>query len=115
MRGTGGQADRVAYLRAEQGADSSDSGIATAMEQTRTVPRAAHGHVPPQVSDASPFRTHPTGLTALTAKAIARFGWHPTIGYALAGFAAATLTVVAGGRTGTVRVTIPLTSWFGLL
>jgi hypothetical protein len=46
---------------------------------------------------------------------VARFGWHPTAGYALAGFAAATLAVIAGGRTGTVRVTIPLTSWFGLL
>lgn len=40
---------------------------------------------------------------------------HPTAWYAAAGFAASVLTVVAGGRVGTVRVTIPLTTWFGLL
>jgi hypothetical protein len=39
----------------------------------------------------------------------------PTLGYALAGCAAGTLTVLAGGRIGTVRVTTPLTTWFGLL
>lgn len=40
---------------------------------------------------------------------------HRTAAVAAAGFLASSLIVVAGGRAGTVRVTIPLTSWFGLL
>lgn len=40
---------------------------------------------------------------------------HSTLRYAGAGFAASLLIVVAGGHIGTVRVTIPLTTWFGLL
>jgi hypothetical protein len=39
---------------------------------------------------------------------------HPTTVVAGAGFAASTLTVLAGGRVGTVRTTIPLTTWFGI-
>ena len=39
---------------------------------------------------------------------------HLTVLVAAAGCAASTLTVLAGGRTGTVRVSIPLTTWFGL-
>jgi hypothetical protein len=40
---------------------------------------------------------------------------HPTASLGGAGFVAAWLTVVAGGRVGTVKSVIPLTSWFGLL
>jgi hypothetical protein len=40
---------------------------------------------------------------------------HPTAWFAAAGFTASLLTVVAGGRVGTVQVNIPLTTWFGLL
>jgi len=40
-------------------------------------------------------------------------GCHRTAAVAAAGFLASSLIVVAGGRAGTVRVTIPLTSWFG--
>lgn len=40
---------------------------------------------------------------------------HPAVPLAIAGFAAATLTVVAGGRVGTVTTVIPLTDWLGLL
>jgi alpha-1,6-mannosyltransferase len=40
---------------------------------------------------------------------------HRTAAVAAAGFVVSALIVVAGGRTGTVRVTIPLTTWFGLL
>jgi hypothetical protein len=39
---------------------------------------------------------------------------HP-VGYALAGFALCGVVVLAGGQVGTVPVTIPLTTWFGLL
>ena len=40
---------------------------------------------------------------------------HPTVVLvAAAGCAASVLTVLAGGRTGTVRVSIPLSTWFGL-
>jgi hypothetical protein len=40
---------------------------------------------------------------------------HSTLRYAGAGFAASLLIVLAGGHIGTVRVTIPLTTWFGVL
>ncbi|MEP7020521.1 MAG: polyprenol phosphomannose-dependent alpha 1,6 mannosyltransferase MptB [Pseudonocardiales bacterium] len=40
---------------------------------------------------------------------------HPATTLAVAGFLAATLIVFAGGRIGTVRSTIPLTDWLGLL
>jgi hypothetical protein len=40
---------------------------------------------------------------------------HPTAWFAAAGFAASALTVVAGGRVGTIQINIPLTTWFGLL
>lgn len=40
---------------------------------------------------------------------------HPFGSLAVAGFLASCLTVVAGGRIGTVKTTIPLTDWFGLL
>jgi hypothetical protein len=46
---------------------------------------------------------------------LARILRHPTAWFAAAGFAASTLTVVAGGRVGTVQVNIPLSTWFGLL
>ncbi|MDT4938048.1 MAG: hypothetical protein QOG80_1719 [Pseudonocardiales bacterium] len=39
---------------------------------------------------------------------------HPTISLATAGFLAGWLTVIAGGRVGTVRSVIPLTDWLGL-
>ncbi|PZS19307.1 MAG: hypothetical protein DLM57_04340 [Pseudonocardiales bacterium] len=39
----------------------------------------------------------------------------PAAPLAIVGFAAATLTVVAGGRVGTVKSVIPLTDWMGLL
>lgn len=39
----------------------------------------------------------------------------PAVALALAGFAAAALVVVAGGRVGTVKSVIPLTDWLGLL
>lgn len=40
---------------------------------------------------------------------------YSTAWFAAAGFAASALTVVAGGHVGTVRVNIPLSTWFGLL
>lgn len=40
---------------------------------------------------------------------------HPAIALAAAGFTAGWITVLAGGRVGTVKSVIPLTSWFGLL
>jgi hypothetical protein len=40
---------------------------------------------------------------------------HPAPSLAVAGFAAASLTEVAGGQVGTVKSVIPLTRWFGLL
>lgn len=40
---------------------------------------------------------------------------HAAWALGIAGFAMATLTVVAGGRVGTVKSVIPLTSWMGLL
>lgn len=40
---------------------------------------------------------------------------HPTSALAAAGFAAGCTTVIAGGRVGTVKSVIPLSSWFGLL
>lgn len=40
---------------------------------------------------------------------------HPHAALAVAGFVAGSVTVVAGGRIGTVRTTIPLTNWLGLL
>ena len=40
---------------------------------------------------------------------------HPATALAAAGCAAATVTVVAGGRVGTVNTAIPLTDWMGLL
>jgi hypothetical protein len=40
---------------------------------------------------------------------------HPTAWFAVTGFIASVVIVVAGGRVGTVRVNIPLTTWFGLL
>lgn len=49
------------------------------------------------------------------ARTTAVAGRRPTVGYAVAGFAAGTLTMLAGGRTGTVRLTTPLSTWFGLL
>jgi hypothetical protein len=39
----------------------------------------------------------------------------PSLSLAVAGFLAASLTVVAGGRVGTVKSVIPLTTWLGLL
>lgn len=39
----------------------------------------------------------------------------PSVALAIAGFTAASLTVVAGGRVGTVKAVIPLTNWMGLL
>jgi hypothetical protein len=47
--------------------------------------------------------------------ALRRTRQHPTAAIAAAGFAASTLIVVAGGLAGTVRVAIPLTTWFGTL
>ncbi len=40
---------------------------------------------------------------------------HPYGSLAVAGFVAGWVTVVAGGRVGTVKTTIPLTDWLGLL
>src|SRR5579885_1785959 len=40
---------------------------------------------------------------------------HPSLSLGAAGFAAATVTMIAGGRIGTTGSVIPLTSWFGLL
>ncbi|MDT4978440.1 MAG: alpha,6-mannosyltransferase [Pseudonocardiales bacterium] len=40
---------------------------------------------------------------------------HPATALAIAGFIAASVVVVAGGRIGTVKATIPLTTWLGLL
>jgi hypothetical protein len=40
---------------------------------------------------------------------------HPATALAFSGFVAATVIVVAGGRVGTVKATIPLTDWMGLL
>jgi len=40
---------------------------------------------------------------------------HPATALAAAGCVAATVTVVAGGRVGTVNTAIPLTDWMGLL
>ncbi|MCU1657791.1 MAG: hypothetical protein JWO57_2447, partial [Pseudonocardiales bacterium] len=39
----------------------------------------------------------------------------PALSLGAAGFGAAALTVVAGGRVGTVRSVIPLTTWLGLM
>ncbi len=39
----------------------------------------------------------------------------PAVSMAVAGFAAGALVVVAGGRLGTSRTVIPLTSWLGLM
>ena len=40
---------------------------------------------------------------------------HPSAALAIGGFIAASLTVVAGGRVGTVKSVIPLTNWLGLM
>jgi hypothetical protein len=48
------------------------------------------------------------------AAAVAWVRRHPHLSLSAAGFAAACVTVVAGGRVGTVRTVIPLTNWFGL-
>jgi hypothetical protein len=40
---------------------------------------------------------------------------HPATALSIAGFAASTLVVLAGGRVGTVKSVIPLTDWMGLL
>jgi alpha-1,6-mannosyltransferase len=40
---------------------------------------------------------------------------HPSVTLGAAGFVAGWVTVIAGGRVGTVKSVIPLTSWFGLL
>jgi hypothetical protein len=55
--------------------------------------------------------------TALRALDVTRDGIRarPSISLAVAGFLAASLTVVAGGRIGTVKSVIPLTTWMGLL
>lgn len=65
---------------------------------------------------AEPVVTFPNG-TALGARVLAcnlnrsRPDWALAVG----GFAAASLTVLAGGRVGTVKSVIPLTDWMGLL
>jgi hypothetical protein len=51
----------------------------------------------------------------VAATVLGRTRQHPTAAIAAAGFAASTLTVLAGGRAGTVRIAIPLTTWFGTL
>src|SRR5438445_11125944 len=55
--------------------------------------------------------------TALRALDVTRDGIRarPSISLAIAGFLAASLTVVAGGRVGTVKSVIPLTTWLGLM
>lgn len=40
---------------------------------------------------------------------------HPAAAFGAAGFVAALITVIAGGRVGTVRTVIPLSTWLGLL
>jgi hypothetical protein len=54
---------------------------------------------------------------AVRAFEVARSGAraHPSISLATAGFAAATLTVVMGGRVGPPTSVIPLTTWLGLM
>ena len=45
-------------------------------------------------------------------------GWirsHPAVSLGAAGFVTGCLTIVAGGRVGTVKSVIPLTSWLGLM
>ena len=51
----------------------------------------------------------------LAAAVLWRTRQHPTAAVAVAGFAASALTVIAGGRTGTVPGAVPLTTWFGIL
>src|SRR5439155_24014875 len=58
-----------------------------------------------------PARTALRALGSVRAAVTAR----PALSLGIAGFAAATLTVVAGGRVGTVKSVIPLTTWLGLL
>jgi hypothetical protein len=40
---------------------------------------------------------------------------HPAIALSIAGFAASTLIVLAGGQVGTVKSVIPITDWMGML
>jgi hypothetical protein len=54
-------------------------------------------------------------LSVVRLRADSILGARPAISLGVAGFAAATLTVVAGGRIGTVKTVIPLSSWLGLL
>jgi hypothetical protein len=57
-------------------------------------------------------------LDSVQHAARAAHGWvrgHPAASLAAAGFAAGWLTVISGGRVGTVRTVIPLTSWLGML
>lgn len=63
-----------------------------------------------------PLMTHPTRI-ALRVLPYARetLRARPAVALAIAGFAAASLVVVAGGRVGTVKSIIPLTDWMGLL
>jgi hypothetical protein len=56
---------------------------------------------------------HVASVTRTRAGAIAKA--RPSISLALGGFLASCLIVVAGGRIGTVKSVIPLSSWFGLM
>jgi hypothetical protein len=56
-------------------------------------------------------RTGLRGLHLVQRGVLAR----PAVSLAVAGFAAGTLVVAAGGRLGTSRTVIPLTSWLGLM
>lgn len=53
-------------------------------------------------------------MRQLPRPAITELARRPVLGFALAGFAATSLIVIGGGRVGTVTVTIPLSTWFGL-
>jgi len=72
-------------------------------------PEALGGSPPSEATEPKP------ASPAMTARIAAAIRRSPTVGYALAGFAVSTLTVLAGGRTGAVRVTTPLSTWFGVL
>ena len=68
------------------------------------------------VSPAEPFAPrHLWAGRRLVELSVVRAQRHPTAVIAATGFAASVLTVLAGGRAGTVRIAIPLTTWFGTL
>jgi hypothetical protein len=76
----------------------------------------AHGNAGDDVSEVAVAATRALRTGTMVRSRVADLlSARPAVALAIGGFAASTLTVVAGGHIGTVRTVIPLTSWLGLL